>query len=143
MVFKVYLTHPNAKVPVRSSPHAAGYDLFAPESGEILPGTRKLINLHFKMEIDNNKFAKIYGRSSLAAKLAVDEAAGVIDPDYRGEVRVCLANFGATTWTYSAGDRIAQMVIHTFSAEDPVQVSAESMLDDTTRGDGGFGSTGK
>jgi dUTP pyrophosphatase len=78
-------------------------------------------------------------RSGLAAKHGIDVLAGVIDSDYRGEVRVILINHGDAPIHVKAGDRIAQMVIQEYARMIPVEVEE---LTDTARGDGGFGSTG-
>lgn len=134
----------NAKVPTYGSDFAAGADIYAAVDGvvTVLPGETKLIPTGLAFEIPVGYAGFIYARSGLASKrgLAPANKVGVVDADYRGEVMVALHNHGNQAQTVEAGERIAQMVIAPFLTADFV-LSDE--LDDTQRGDGGFGSTGR
>jgi dUTP pyrophosphatase len=136
---KIKLLTENAKAPERATEHAAGYDIFCNEHITLIPGARALISTGFAMSIPHGKVALIWPRSGLAGKHGVDSLAGVVDSDYRGEVRVALINHGHANIEFKAGDRIAQMLIQDVYQE---QVVIVDNLDETQRGAGGFGSTG-
>jgi dUTP pyrophosphatase len=136
---KIKLLHENAMAPVRATEHAAGYDIFCNEHITLIPGARALISTGFAMAIPHGMVALIWPRSGLAGKHGVDSLAGVVDSDYRGEVRVALINHGHANVEFKPGDRIAQMLVQQVYQESVVVVDD---LDDTQRGAGGFGSTG-
>ena len=91
------------------------------------------------MAIPHGNYGRIAPRSGLAAKNFIDIGAGVIDSDYRGEVKVLLFNFNTTPFTVNVGDRIAQLIIEKYTRTTIEEVED---LDATVRGEGGFGSTG-
>ena len=129
----------NATLPVLGSVNAAGYDLHALE-GTVVPGRGKVLvstGLSFAIPVGN--YGRIAPRSGLAAKHSIDVGAGVIDADYRGEVKVLLFNFSDNDFSINPGDRIAQMIIEKYTPTELVEVEE---LDSTERGAGGFGSTG-
>lgn len=132
-----------AKVPTYGSKSAAGADLYACIEGEIsiAPQETKLIHTGIAMEIPEGLVGLIYARSGLASKkgLAPANKVGVIDSDYRGEIMVALHNHGSEPQTISDGERIAQIVFAPYYAAD---FNVVDELNDTARGDGGFGSTG-
>ncbi len=133
----------NAKVPTKGSQHAAGYDLYSTETVSIRPHETALIGTGWAMEFPIGYFGAIYARSGLATKEGLRPAncVGVIDSDYRGEVKVALHNDTNTLKTITAGDRIAQLIIMDyFFVSDFEEVN---VLSDTSRGEGGFGSTGE
>ena len=132
-----------AVVPTFGSEYAAGADLYsAEETLTVAPGETKLIGTKIAMAIPEGKVGLIYARSGLSVKkgLAPANKVGVIDSDYRGEIKVALYNQSKTPVEVQKGDRIAQMVITDYYKVDYETVSE---LDDTVRGAGGFGSTGK
>lgn len=135
---------PKAILPTYGSAEAAGADLYAclEESVTIAPGETAWIPTGIAMEVPKGCAGLIYARSSLGVKrgLAPANKVGVIDSDYRGEIRVVLLNHGKETQTVEHGERIAQMVITPVLTPAYQQVEE---LTDTSRGDGGFGSTGK
>ena len=92
------------------------------------------------MAIPEGNYGRIAPRSGLAAKHSIDVGAGVIDSDYRGEVKVLLFNLSDTDFEVKPGDRIAQLIIEKYTMTEIQEV--EGKLDDTVRGEGGFGSTG-
>ena len=134
----------DATVPTYGSCSAAGADLYACEDADvtIAPGETKLIHTGLAMAIPEGLVGLIYARSGLASKkgLAPANKVGVIDSDYRGEIMVALHNHGTEAQTVSHGERVAQIVFAPYFAAD---FTVTEELDDTARGAGGFGSTGK
>ena len=134
----------NAIVPTYGSPCAAGADLYAclEEDLTIEPGKTILVHTGISMAIPQGYAGMIFARSGLATKrgLAPANKVGVVDSDYRGEIMVALHNHGSEAQTIAHGERIAQMVIMPYVALDFLQADE---LDDTERGTGGFGSTGR
>lgn len=132
-----------AKLPTRGSIEAAGYDLYADlkEPVYIKPHEVQKIGTGLAIAVPKGYFGAIFARSGLAAKeqLAPANCVGVCDSDYRGEYIVALINNGNEVRVVNSGDRIAQLVIMPFLSVD----FEEGNLDDTDRGDGGFGSTGR
>ena len=134
----------NATIPTYGSEFAAGADLYACLEADvtIAPSKTVLIHTGIAMEIPEGLVGLIYARSGLASKkgLAPANKVGVIDSDYRGEIMVALHNHGDKPQTISHGERIAQMMI---TPVVQAQVELADELDDTDRGAGGFGSTGR
>jgi len=130
--------------PTRQSGQAAGYDVRAanPEPVTIGPGERALVPTGFAMAIPPGFEVQVRPRSGLAIKhgIILPNSPGTIDPDYRGELKVILMNLGHQPFTVKAGDRIAQLVVN--KVADAEFVLADE-LEDTDRGGGGFGSTGR
>lgn len=132
-----------ARIPTYGSEYAAGADLYACTDTEIVIESGKTVLVHtgLAMEIPTGLVGLIYARSGLASKkgLAPANKVGVIDSDYRGEIMVALHNHSTERQTVNDGERIAQIVFAPFySAEFKIV----DELNDTERGDGGFGSTG-
>lgn len=130
-------------LPKYSTEGSAGMDIraYISESVTIQPGKRALIPTGLFMEIPEGYEAQIRARSGLAVKhgIALTNGIGTIDSDYRGEIGVALINLGEEDFRINNGDRIAQMVICAYEKVSFVEVSA---LDETQRGEGGFGHTG-
>lgn len=122
---------------------SAGYDLFAAleEPVRLKPGARVLVSTGISVAMPPNLEAQVRSRSGLAVKYGVMvlNSPGTIDSDYRGEIRVLLANFGTEEILITNGDRVAQLV---FNEVHRVILSLEDTLGETQRGAGGFGSTG-
>lgn len=129
--------------PSYATDQSAGMDLTAAleEAFELAPGERALIPTGLSIALPAGFEAQVRPRSGLALKhgITVLNSPGTIDADYRGEIKVILANLGNEAFTIERGMRIAQMVIARY---EQVQWSIVDELDDTQRGDGGFGSTG-
>lgn len=124
-------------VPLRKSSGAAGYDLIAPKGGVLSKGL-SIVGIGVKIALPLGHYGRIACRSSLAAKnLSVE--AGVIDNDYRGEIKVLLRNHSDEPYHYKRGERIAQLIITPYGQP---QVVVTDNLNNTERGEGGFGSTG-
>ena len=140
----VKLLDPRAKLPAYGSADAAGADLYALTDGpvEIAPGQTALIHTGIAIAVPQGYVGLVYARSGLACKrgLAPANKVGVIDADYRGEIMVYLHNHGAEPQTVEDSDRVAQLVITPYLT---AQFENVDTLDDTQRGSGGFGSTGK
>ena len=134
----------NARLPTYGSEFAAGADLYACLDADvtIAPAETLLIHTGLAMEIPTGLVGLIYARSGLASKkgLAPANKVGVIDSDYRGEIMVALHNHSTEPRTISDGERIAQIV---FAPYYTAEFNLVDELGDTTRGTGGFGSTGK
>lgn len=141
---KVKKLHPNAKLPTYGSLEAAGADLYAclEEAVTIEPGEIFWVPTGIALEVPKGCAGLVYARSSMGAKrgLAPANKVGVVDSDYRGEIRVVLLNHSKRPQILEPGERVAQFVIT--PVLQPQYVEAEE-LTDTNRGTGGFGSTGK
>jgi dUTP pyrophosphatase len=122
---------------------ASGMDLMSIEKVGISPGQRKLVSTNLCIEIPNGMEIQIRPRSGLAAKYGITilNTPGTVDSDYRGEIKVILYNSSNDFYTVNVGDRIAQLVLAKVEYMDLTKVVGES-LSETTRGEGGFGSTG-
>lgn len=134
------------ELPKRETIGSAGFDLrYAnPTQVVIEPGKRAVLETGLVWKIPFGYMGLVCSRSGLAAKqgLFVLNAPGIVDSDYRGEVKVILANMGDQPAIIKVGDRIAQMIVSPYYSARQMAVIVVDKLDETTRGDGGFGSTG-
>jgi len=157
MEIKYSKLHPEGKEPFRANESDAGYDLFSTEYVTIEPFQRKLVSTGINVEIPQDFYGRIAPRSGLACKKGIDVMAGVIDSGYRGEIKVLLINlnfegynlqpnvfetmFGSANKTeIKPGDRIAQLIIEKCHT---VEWKAMKTLEESQRGEGGFGSSGQ
>ena len=132
-----------ARLPSRAHDDDAGLDLRAAEVARIEPGRRASVGTGLAVAIPGGYAGLVLARSGLAAKhgIALVNAPGLIDPGYRGEIRVLLLNTDPSeTFEIEPGDRIAQLLVIPFVTAEPVEVDG---LDETRRGLAGFGSTGR
>ncbi len=131
-------------LPRYMTPHAAGMDLYAavPEDIILAPGERALVPAGIAIALPEGSEAQIRPRSGLAAAhgLTLLNAPGTIDSDYRGEIKIILANLGQKPFTIRRGERIAQMII---APVVTARLRAVDDLPETGRGSGGFGHTGR
>lgn len=131
-------------LPAYATAQSAGMDLYAAvtDSVRLSPGQTAMIATGLKIALPDNMEAQIRPRSGLAAKFGVTvlNSPGTIDADYRGEIKVILINHGQADFMIERGERIAQMVI---APVTQIQWEPVSVLSDTSRGSGGFGSTGR
>jgi dUTP diphosphatase len=127
-------------LPEYASPGAAGADLRAAEAVSLPPGGRAAVATGLHLEIPPGHVGLVWPRSGLAVRHGLDTLAGVIDSDYRGEVRVVLVNHGTETVHLAPGDRIAQLLLQRVERGDFSRVED---LADSARGRSGFGSTGR
>ena len=135
-------TNLDLPLPSRQTTGSAGFDLASAEPDFVLaPGERRLVSTGLAVEIPPGIEGQVRPRSGLALRhgITMPNAPGTIDSDYRGEVRVILQNLGTEPVTIVRGDRIAQLVFARY--ETPELVDATE-LEQSTRGTGGFGSTG-
>lgn len=139
-MLRIQRIHPLAVLPRRATEDAAGYDLTTIQSCDIGPGETAILSTGLAMAVPDGTYGRIAPRSGLAAKYSIGVGAGVVDRGYRGEVKVVLFNHGKDPVHIVTGDRIAQLVLEKIKC--PRVVECES-LDDTARGSGGFGSTGR
>ena len=141
---RVKKLNPNAKLPTYGSSEAAGADLYAclEEAVTIQPGEVFWVPTGIALEVPKGCAGLVYARSSMGAKrgLAPANKVGVVDSDYRGEIRVVLLNHSKQPQTLQPGERVAQFVITPVLTPAYEEVTE---LSDTDRGAGGFGSTGK
>ena len=136
------LLNENARVPAYATPGSAGADLYyCGDEITLSPGEGSILSTGLAMQIPHGYEVQIRPRSGLAARnsVTVVNSPGTIDSDYRGEVKVILLNQGKNEVTFKTGDRIAQMVVS--KVYTPIFQVVEE-LNDTDRGEGGFGSTG-
>ena len=145
---------PNAQLPVRGSSGAAGYDLFSTDSYVVLPGRRVVVSTGISIQLPPGTYGRIAPRSGLAVKPGLDTLAGVIDPDYTGEVKVVLQNLDMNQpFVIRPGYRIAQLILENYTVADVMEEgtqfptgSGASLPTENTplteRGASGFGSTG-
>lgn len=130
----------DAIFPERKTLGSAGYDLFANKDFILLPFHREWISTGISISLPQGLFGRILPRSSVSS-LYVDTCAGVIDEDYRGEIKVLLSNsHPKDSYEIKKGMRICQLVIEKYYQ---IKFVSTNELDDTIRGDQGFGSTGK
>ncbi len=129
-------------VPSYATLGAAGLDLRAAEGVVLKPGARCLMPTGFAIALPENYEAQVRPRSGLAVKFGITvlNSPGTIDADYRGEIKVPLINLGEEDFKIERGDRIAQMIV---APVVRVELISTPALDDTARGTGGFGSSGK
>ena len=131
---------PTAKIPERGSAGAAGYDIYCDQSHTLVAGSRALISTGWAIQIPDGYYAEIRPRSGLAVNHGIDTLAGVIDSDYRGEVKVALINHSSEFGVeIQKGIRVAQLV---FKRHETPAIMLVDDLCDSSRGSGGFGSTG-
>jgi dUTP pyrophosphatase len=131
-----------ATLPTRAHDNDAGLDLYAAEPARLAPGARVSVGTGLAVQIPDGVGGLVLPRSGLAIRHGVTliNSPGLIDPGYRGEVRVLLINTDRTLeFQISPGDRIAQLLLVPVAHANPLQADA---LDDSTRGQGGFGSSG-
>jgi len=129
---------PGAKLPERAHPTDAGADLFSYEDLEIYPNEQKLVDTGIAVKIPHGFAGFVYNRSSQGKKgITIPHSVGVIDSGYRDTIKVLLKNIGDDPYKITAGDRIAQLVIQKVEL-----VGFKDIWNDSSRGTGGFGSTG-
>ncbi|MBQ3644846.1 MAG: dUTP diphosphatase [Candidatus Riflebacteria bacterium] len=131
----------DSKMPIMATPGAAGYDLCASKAVTIKSGEFEKVPTGIRISMPMGLEAQVRPRSGLAAKngVTVLNAPGTIDSDYRGEISVILINHGKEDFVIEPGMRIAQLV---FAQVTKVNFKQVDFLDETSRGEGGFGSTG-
>ena len=142
LALPVQLLHPAAVPPRRTRPGDAGYDLRAVEALTLAPGERALVPTGVAIALPAGHAGLVTPRSGLAIQhgVSVVNGPGLVDPNYRGELKVVLINHGTAPVEITPGDRIAQLLVVPFAAPE---VTVVETLDDTERGAAGFGSSGR
>lgn len=144
MDLKIMKVNDKATIPHRATNGSAGMDLYACiDEPIVIPANgRAVISTGIAISITNKYVALVYARSGLAIKhgITLSNCVGVIDSDYRGEIKVGLINQHSEDYTINPNERIAQLVISPVAQPNVIECET---LDDTDRGNGGFGSTGK
>ena len=129
----------DATLPTRGSGGAVGYDLYSTEEVVVPPTHRALVGTGIAIVLPVGVYGRVAPRSGLAVKYGIQVGAGVIDPDYTGEIKVVLFNHGDKDFEVKKGDRVAQLILERCETPEVEEVGA---VEETERGAGGFGSTG-
>ena len=129
----------DATLPTRASPGSVGYDLYSLNDLVIQPNSRDIVSTGVCATIPYGCYGRIAPRSGLTVKYGIHVGAGVIDPDYTGELKVCLFNLGSVPFEIKQGERIAQLILEKCSTPLIQEVDE---LKKTMRANRGFGSTG-
>jgi dUTP diphosphatase len=130
----------DGRLPERGSEDSAGADLASSEAVVLEPGGRAAVATGIRIAIPQGHVGLVWPRSGLAIRQGIDTMAGVIDADYRGEVKVVLVNHGSEPVHIAPGDRIAQLLVQRVERAAFVRVDS---LPSSGRGEAGFGSTGR
>jgi dUTP pyrophosphatase len=141
MKIRIKKTHPDAILPsyAHGPEEDAGMDLRAVERVVLSPGEAQAVPTGIAIELPSGSEAQVRPRSGMALKHSVTVNFGTIDPGYRGEIRVIMFNLGRQDYSVEKGDRIAQLIVSRYEAVE----WEEGELGDSTRGAGGFGSSGR
>ena len=140
MKLKIKLLNQEAKAPTFAHDTDAGMDLYTTSEITILPGARVQVPTGVSLAIPTGYVGLIWDKSGVSHKFGLKTLGGVIDAGYRGEILVGLLNTGSEPHTFSVGEKVAQMLIQ--KVEQP-ELEIVDSLDETSRGEGAFGSTGK
>ena len=140
MKLKIKKLNNEAIVPHYAHPNDAGFDVFSINDIEIPPRSRAQVSTGIAMEIPEGFVGLIWDKSGLSHKHGLKTLGGVIDSGYRGEVKVGLINLSAETYLLEKGHKVAQMIIQ---QKETCEIEEVNELSDTSRGEAGFGSTGK
>ena len=139
MTIKIKKLSKTATIPKYANPGDAGMDFYSNETIHLQPNERKLISTGISMTIPNGYVGLIWDKSGLANKHGLKTMAGVIDSGYRGEIKVLVHNLSNQSYVIETGKKIAQMLIQPVVSAN---ITEHDSLEDTDRGEGGFGSTG-
>lgn len=131
---------PSAKLPSYAYRGDAGMDLFSFEDLEIVPGDKALVSTGLKIAVPAHHAGFVWDKSGIATKNHIKTMAGVIDSNYRGELKIALTNLGSEPYVIRKGEKIAQLIIKPVVAPEVIQVDELPRADE--RGDKGFGSSG-
>lgn len=140
MQIKIRKLHKDAKLPTYAHTNDAGMDLYCLDEFEMKPGERKSISVGIAVEIPDGYVGLIWDKSGLSHKYGIKTFGGVIDAGYRGEISVGLMNLSDEHFKFEKGHKVAQFLIQKI---EHVEFEETDQLNETLRGDGGFGSTGK
>lgn len=130
----------DAKIPKFAYAEDAGMDVYACEDTILQPGGHAWIATGLKLAIPAGHAGLVWDKSGIAGTYRIKTLGGVIDTNYRGELKVALVNLGEKSYEVKRGEKIAQLLIQPVTHPDIIEVD---LLEETDRGEGGFGSTGK
>ena len=139
MVIKFKKLTSTAKLPTYAHPGDAGMDIYSDEEVVLKPGETKIIKTGLTSEFENGYVVLFWGKGGIT-KNGIDVLAGVIDAGYRGEWKVVLHNLSNIDYVIKRGDKITQALIHKVENADIIE--SDNIINNTSRGKGGFGSTG-
>jgi dUTP pyrophosphatase len=137
---KVERLQQDVRLPEYAEPGSNGMDLFIPEATTFEPGIRKLVPMRIKVHFPCGIWGMLAPKSGLASKYGFDVMAGVIDSSYRGEIHALIINHGKEPITINKGEKLLQMILMPSVWSEIIEGPVDT---NTTRGEGGFGSTGK
>ncbi len=140
MKLQIKKLDPRAKLPTYAHPGDAGLDIYTLEEVTIKPGERQSIKTGIALAIPDGYVGLVWDKSGLAFKYGLKSMAGVIDAGYRGELMICLFNTSSEPYTFKSGEKLVQLLIQKV---DRVEIEEVDELDNTSRSDGRWGSTGK
>ena len=140
MILKIKKIHLDAKIPSYAHHDDAGFDLYSTENVLLKRGTRFAVPTGITMAIPEGYVGLIWDKSGLAVNHGIKTIGGVIDSTYRGEILVGVINFGEKDYLFEKGHKVAQMIIQ---KKETVDFEEVEELNETKRGKGNFGSTGK
>lgn len=140
MEIKVHKLSSEAKLPTQGHAGDAGYDLYCLESVTLAPGQRTQVRTGIALAIPDGFVGLVWDKSGVAQKGGLKTLGGVVDATYRGEVLVGLVNLSSENYSFEAGHKVAQLLIQKV---EQVNFREVNELEETKRGEGGFGSTGK
>lgn len=139
MSLRIKKLYPDAIIPTRTSPGSVGYDLYSMEEIVLPPLERAFISTGVCASLPHGVYGRIAPRSGLTLKHGIQTGAGIIDPDFTGELKVILFNHGSEPFVIKKGNRIAQMILE--RCETPIIEEVDELVE-TQRGSRGFGSSG-
>ncbi|MFC1691566.1 dUTP diphosphatase [Nanoarchaeota archaeon] len=139
MHVKIKKLTPDVKAPAYAHPGDAGMDIYASEDTLVAPGETKVVKTGISMAVPDGFVALVWDKSGHAAKKSIKTMAGVIDSGYRGEVGIVMVNLGKENFEIAKNTKVAQILIQKIESPQVVEVDD---LEETSRGEGGFGSTG-
>jgi dUTP pyrophosphatase len=140
MILKIKKLHIDAVIPKYATKDDAGMDLFSVENIEIEPMARAQISTGIALEIPSGHVGLVWDKSGLSHKFGIKTLGGVIDSGYRGEIKVGVVNLGKEKYIFEKGHKVAQMIIQKKETPEIVETTE---LNNSERGERGFGSTGK
>lgn len=139
MKLRIKKLHPDAKVPSYAHPGDAGMDVFALESLTLAPGERGLVRTGISLEFPEGYVLLVWDKSGISIKHGITTLAGVIDSGFRGEIQIGVVNLGQEVYAFEKGAKVAQILVQPIVTAEIQEVED---LSETSRGEGGFGSTG-
>ncbi|KND46733.1 MAG: Deoxyuridine 5'-triphosphate nucleotidohydrolase [Parcubacteria bacterium C7867-006] len=140
MILKVKRLESDAILPSYAHPGDAGLDIYSGEDLTLAPGESGKVKTGVSLEIQDGFVGLVWDKSGLSINHGIKTLGGVVDSGYRGEIMIGVINLGKESYTFEKGHKVAQMLIQKI---ERVEVIESDELNDTSRGVGGFGSTGK